>query len=37
MMFMTHRKTAVQRPLVLLGTISTMTVKRMANQVSAKK
>ena len=37
MIFITKRKKAVQTPLVLAGTISTMTVKRIANQVSAKR
>ena len=37
MMFMTKRKKAVQTPLVEAGTISTITVNRMANQVSANR
>ena len=37
MTFITKRKKAVQTPLVLAGTISTMTVKRIANQVSANR
>ena len=37
MMFMTKRKNAVQTPLVEAGTISTITVNRMANQVSANR
>ena len=35
--FMTKMKNAVETPLVEAGTISTMTVKRMANQVSEKR
>jgi hypothetical protein len=37
MTFITKRKNAVQTPRVLAGTISTMTVKRIANQVSANR
>lgn len=37
MMFMTKMKKAEQMALVLAGTISTMTVNKIANHVSAKR